>query len=72
MGPKARAKAPIERNIPKMAPFWFGGPQVETKVVNVGTTAEEGYAYRQSPIQSDVIDEENPITKKESIAIIIP
>ena len=44
IGPKARARAPIERKIPRMTPFWSGGPLDDITVVRHGTTIAEEYA----------------------------
>lgn len=38
MGPIALASAPKDRKMPKMVPFWSGGPYVDTSVVMQDTT----------------------------------
>lgn len=41
MGPKARAKAPIDRKMPRSAPFWLTEPYEENSVERVGITIAE-------------------------------
>ena len=38
IGPQARAKAPNDRNIPVITPFWFSGPILVTRVIMHVTT----------------------------------
>lgn len=38
IGPQALAKAPKERNIPVITPFWFSGPIFVTRVIMHVTT----------------------------------
>ncbi len=40
-GPRALASAPIDRNMPRMTPFWSEGPYDETTVVRHGTTVAD-------------------------------
>ena len=40
-GPNARAKAPSDRKIPRIAPFWSPVPYDETNVVKQGTTVAD-------------------------------
>lgn len=44
IGPRERAKAPMERNIPRTVPFWLSELLFDAKVVKEGITVAEGIA----------------------------
>ena len=48
-GPSARARAPIDRKTPSVAPLCSLGPKLEASVVMQGTTVADEMAYMKRP-----------------------
>lgn len=71
-GPRHRASAPSDRNVPKMIPFDSLGPWLLAMVVRHGTTMADETEYNPNPKYSWRSPFADPISKKDGIMILIP
>lgn len=63
-GPRARAKAPSERNMPSTEPFWSSFPYLDTRVVRQVTAKAVEIANRVMPAYSIRLPSARPTTTK--------
>ena len=72
IGPNALAKAPRDRKVPKIVPFWSGGPLDEARVVKQGTTVADEKAYSDKDEYKCNWDVASPIKMNDGMIRMIP
>lgn len=71
IGPRARARAPIERNTPRINPFWLDSPTVEISVDKDGTKVAEEKEYSTRPAMNGGILYDRAITMNAGMTATI-
>lgn len=71
-GPRARARDPIDRKIPREAPLCSLGPKLEASVVRQGTMVADEMAYMKRPVYNCRTEKAEPISRKEGMMRDMP